>query len=334
MAGSPAPRELRRTRSGSAPAVPACTSRAAVVCTAPAAVLACALVTAAFLLAMAAAPAVAQVYPETDQSIAPAYEGWEQNEDGSFNLVFGYMNRNWDQELDVPIGPDNRLDPGGPDRGQPTHFQPRRNRHVFRVRVPADFGDGEVVWTLVSNGQTERAYATLHPDYFLNDIAIMNNNGAGGPAGGAYNIFGNERPVLDVEGDSHLQARVGESIVLTAVASDDGVPKRRAMPPPSWRLGRGGAGTPNSASGLRVAWIVYRGEDHVTFDPPQFEVWEDYREGADSPWAPGWEPPEVPEDGAWVVEAAFGEPGTYVLRCLAHDGGLATHEDVTVTVSP
>ena len=85
-------------------------------------------------LAVAVAPAAAQVYPQTDQSIAPAYEGWEQNADGTFNLVFGYMNRNWDQEIDVPIGPDNRLDPGGPDRGQPTHFQPRRNRHVFRVQ--------------------------------------------------------------------------------------------------------------------------------------------------------------------------------------------------------
>ena len=285
-------------------------------------------------LAVVVAPAAAQVYPRIDQSIAPAYEGWERNDDGTFNLVFGYMNRNW-EEIDVPVGPANRLDPGGPDRGQPTHFQPRRNRHVFRVRVPADFGDGEVVWTLTSNGQTERAYATLHPDYFLNDIAIMNNNGAGGPGGGAYNIFGNERPVLDVEGDSDLQARVGEPVVLTAVASDDGVPKRRAMAPSRWRLGRGGAGSaPDSASGLRVAWIVYRGEARVTFDPPQFEVWEDYREGADSPWAPGWEPPEVPEDGTWVVQATFSEPGTYVLRCLAHDGGLVTHKDVTVTVSP
>ena len=300
------------------------------------AVAAC-VVTAAILgLTVAVAPAAAQVYPKTDQSIAPAYEGWEQNDDGSFNLVFGYMNRNWDDEIDVPIGPENRLDPGGPDQGQPTHFLPRRNRHVFRVRVPADFGDrgdGEVVWTLTSNGQTEHAYATLHPDYFLNDVAIMNNNGAGGPAGGAYNIFGNERPLLDVVGNSALEARVGEPVVLTARASDDGVPKRRAMPPPRWRLGRGGAGTPNSASGLRVAWIVYRGEDHVAFDPPQFAVWEDYREGGNSPWAPGWEPPEVPEDGTWVIQATFSEPGTYVLRCLAHDGGLATSEDVTVTVS-
>ena len=324
MAGSPTPGDLSRAPSGSPPTVAAPAAQVAI--------LACAFVTAALVVAVA--PAAAQVYPQTDQSIAPAYEGWEQNDDGTFNLVFGYMNRNWDQELDVPVGPDNRLDPGGPDRGQPTHFQPRRNRHVFRVRVPADFGDSEVVWTLTSHGQTERAYATLHPDYFLNDIAIMNNNGAGGPAGGAYNIFGNERPALDVEGDAIRQARVGEPVVLTARASDDGVPKRRAMPPPRWRLGRGGAGTPNSASGLRVAWIVYRGEDQVTFDPPQFAVWEDYREGADSPWAPGWEPPEVPEDGAWVVEATFSEPGIYVLRCLAHDGGLATHEDVTVTVNP
>ena len=299
------------------------------------AAMACAVTAAVLGLAVAIAPAAAQVYPQTDQSIAPAYEGWEQNDDGSFNLVFGYMNRNWDQEIDVPVGPENRLEPGGPDRGQPTHFHPRRNRHVFRVRVPADFGDGdgEVVWTLTSHGQTERAYATLHPDYFLNDIAIMNNNGAGGPAGGAYNIFGNERPVLDVEGARARQARVGEPVVLTARASDDGVPKRRAMPPPRWRLGRGGAGTPNSASGLRVAWIVYRGEDHVAFDPPQFAVWEDYREGGNSPWAPGWEPPEIPDDGKWVVQATFSEPGTYVLRCLAHDGGLATHEDVTVTVT-
>ena len=75
-------------------------------------------------------------------------------------------------------------------------------------------------------------------------------------------------------------------------------------------------------------------ESHVAFDPPQFKVWEDYREGADSPWAAGWEPPEVPEDGTWVVQATFSEPGTYVLRCLAHDGGLAVYEDVTLAVGP
>src|ERR1700752_4705908 len=67
------------------------------------------------------------------QPVWPAFEGWEKNDDGSFNFVFGYMNDNWQQELDVPVGPDNALEPGGPDRGQPTHFQPRRNRFMFRV---------------------------------------------------------------------------------------------------------------------------------------------------------------------------------------------------------
>ncbi len=291
--------------------------------------------------AIIAAPVAAQAQdqgevedrPGRELSISPAYEGWERNDDGSFNLVFGYLNRSWDP-AEIPIGLDNRIEPGDPDRGQPTRFQPRRNRHVFRIRVPADFGDQELVWTLVRRGEIERAYATLHPDYFLDDVAIMNNNGAGGPAGGAYDIFGNQRPALEVDGLSVRRTTVGEPVVLRAHATDDGVPRTRNMPAPRIGAARIGAGTPNSASGLRVAWIVYRGPGAVTFDPPQFKVWEDYRAGADSPWAPGWKTPEPPEDGTWVVEATFHRPGRYVIRCLAHDGGLATHQDVTVTVAP
>src|SRR5262245_6996765 len=72
------------------------------------------------------------------QNIAPVYEGWERNGDGSFTLVFGYFNRNWEETIDVPVGAENTLEPGGPDQGQPTHFLPRRNRFVFRARVPKD----------------------------------------------------------------------------------------------------------------------------------------------------------------------------------------------------
>ncbi|HAT18099.1 MAG TPA: hypothetical protein DCS76_09915, partial [Gemmatimonadetes bacterium] len=61
-------------------------------------------------------------------NIAPVYEGFETNDDGSFNLLFGYYNRNWEEEINVPVGPDNRLEPGGPDQGQPAHFFPRRNQ--------------------------------------------------------------------------------------------------------------------------------------------------------------------------------------------------------------
>ena len=84
---------------------------------------------------------------------------------GSFSLVFGYFNRNWEEAMHLPVGENNTIEPGGPDRGQPTYFHPRRNQFIFRVRVPKDFGKKELVWTLTSHGKTERVYGTLAPDY-------------------------------------------------------------------------------------------------------------------------------------------------------------------------
>ncbi|MBM3777312.1 MAG: hypothetical protein FJW23_03600 [Acidimicrobiia bacterium] len=262
------------------------------------------------------------------QNIAPAYEGWEQNPDGSFDLVFGYFNRNWDEAIDVPVGPDNHIEPGGPDQGQPTHFQPRRNLFVFRVRVPADFGDKELVWTLTSRGITERAYGTLKPIYVINDNIITANNGAAGGRGGTLELNANTGPELEVEGTRERTARVGEPVVLHAIATDDGVPAPRGMP-----INRGsssGSAAVSSAVGLRLSWFVYRGGGRVTFDPPQFKTYMDTRAG--SPWAWGWTPPPVPPDGRWIVRATFHEPGQYVLRCLAHDGGLMEWEDITFNV--
>ena len=97
------------------------------------------------------------------QNISPGYEGWEEDPDGARWFVFGYMNRNWEEEPNIPVGADNSMLPGGPDLGQPTHFLPRRNRFVFRVPVPDDFNDDdELVWTLTAHGVTEQAFATLH----------------------------------------------------------------------------------------------------------------------------------------------------------------------------
>lgn len=269
------------------------------------------------------------------QNIAPVYEGWEKNADGSFNLVFGYFNRNWEEEVDLPVGPDNSLSPGLPDRGQPTHFLPRRNRFVFRVRVPRDFGTGEVVWTLTSHGKTERAYATLKPDYFIDDVVIMNNLGGAGAAGGGNDTLGNKGPTLRVEGEGTRRVRVGQPVAVAAFATDDdGKPKRVAMPPATSRSrqGGGGGGTPNSATGLRLSWFVYRGAGKVTFDPAQIAVWEDHRDGANSPWAAGFTTPPSPPGGKWETHATFAAPGTYVLRCLASDGALLTFQDVTFVV--
>ncbi len=286
---------------------------------------------AAVVLAMVRG-AGAQVSVSTGENIAPVYEGWEKNPDGSFNLVFGYFNRNWVEEIDLPVGPNNTIEPGGPDQGQPTHFLPRRNRFLFRIRVPRDFGEKEIVWTLTSHGKTERAYATLKPDYFMDNDVIQNNTGASGGTGGKPDTLGNKAPTLKVEGGKTREATVGEPVILIARATDDGMPTPRPLKLPEGRIFGSNRGTPGSATGLRLSWFVYRGAGKVTFAPPQISAWEDYREGRNSPWSTGWSTPPAPPDGKWVARATFSEPGTYVVRALAHDGGLGTPEDITFVV--
>jgi hypothetical protein len=268
--------------------------------------------------------------PTAGLNIAPVYEGWEQNADGSFGLIFGYFNRNWNERIDVPVGVGNSIDPGGPDHGQPTHFLPRRNQFVFRVRVPKDFGSRELVWTLTSNGRTEKAYATLKPDYVVDATVMAANFGAGGQTGTVPDLVGNVGPVLEVKGERTRRVKVGEPISLTAIASDDGKPRVRPM-----QQFLGGLRTvPNSATGLRLTWFKYRGAGEVTFDPPQFSAWEETRDGANSPWATGWRTPPVPPGNTWETRASFKTPGEYVLRCLAHDGAMTATENITVIVAP
>ena len=264
------------------------------------------------------------------QSISPAFEGWEQNPDGSFNMLFGYMNRNWEEEIDVPIGPNNNISPGDADQGQPTHFYPRRNRFVFKVKVPKDWGNKEVVWTLTANGKTEKAYGTLKPDYVVDAGVRAANYGAGGQLGTTPQLIGNQGPTLQIQGELKRRVKVGEPVSLTAIAKDDGKPNvKSASGSP------GGVRTlPDSATGLRLSWIKYRGTGEVTFDPPQFISWEDTRPGANSPWSPGWKVPPVPKDNTWDVRATFKTPGEYVLRCIAHDGALTALQNVTVVVTP
>jgi hypothetical protein len=263
-------------------------------------------------------------------NITPVYEGWIPRADGSFDLVFGYLNRAWDDEVHVPLGAANTMEPGGPDLGQPTNFFPRRNRFVFSVHVPADFGKKEIVWTLTTRDRTEKAYGTLRADYVLDDTAIMSNIGAGGALSTTPDMVGNKAPVLSLKNASQLSARVNEPLALSAVATDDGKPNKRNMPS---SLG-GNYMLPQSGNGLRLSFFVYRGPAHsVSFDPPQAKTWEDTRDGGGSPWSAGWVTPPVPEGNLWQARATFTKPGTYVIRALAHDGGLFSSQDITVNVT-
>src|SRR5215475_6113084 len=163
------------------------------------------------------------------QNVSPAFEGWEEDANGAKYFLFGYMNRNWEEELNVQVGADNNITPGNADQGQPTHFLPRRNRFVFRVAVPKSFTEkDEMVWTLTTYGKTEKAYASLRLDYKVDDVVKASETGALGAGTSSPEVRANKPPVVKVEGSKSLTAKVGEPVTLTALVTDDGIPKRRA----------------------------------------------------------------------------------------------------------
>ena len=294
------------------------------------------------------------------QNVSPAFEGWEEDADGTKYFLFGYMNRNWEEELNVPVGADNSFSPGSADQGQPTHFLPRRNRFVFRVPVPKNFTvQDELIWTLTTYGKTEKAYATLRTDYKVDDIIKMSETGALGAGTSSPEVRANKPPVVKLETPKTLSAKVGQPLTLVAVVTDDGTPKPRAPGLAGSAVSNAGsrrdtAGTASNSEnpqrvnrallppsrstvgknvGLHLSWFVYRGAGNVAFDPPQIRSWEDTRTGANSPWAPIWIAPEMPADGSVTVKVTFEGPGTYTLRGLADDGGLTGFQDVVVTVT-
>jgi len=301
------------------------------------------------------------------QSVSPAYEGWMPNDDGSFTLYFGYMNTNWLEEFDLPVGPDNNIEPGGPDQGQPTHFYPRRNPFLFTIRVPKDFENKELIWTLTTHGKTEKAYASLKTDYQIDKQVISTE--VGGDFGSLRDeLRTNIPPELEIQGEARRSVKAGEALTLVALAGDpDNLPARRDGKPQPRHPGKAAAQEkaagekqstggkqstdtstnaatlvyrppasiiPISGPGLRFSWIVYRGQaSAVTFSPEQMKAWTDTRAWANSPWSPPFDIPEPPADGKWVTQVTFREPGVYVLRAVASDGSLFTYQNVTVTVT-
>jgi hypothetical protein len=244
-------------------------------------------------------PAWGQALPfepphDSGSSITGAFEGWFRNPDGSFSLLLGYYNRNRIQEVDIPIGPDNRIEPGGPDRGQPTHFMPGRGWGLFTVKAPSDFGKSKITWTIVANGKTTVIPAGLHTDYEISpfrEVAVGNTppeirfeeNGPSmrGPGG-----ITAERP-----------AKVGSALPLTLWVSDDA----------KWTTNSGAKprtlGTP-----VTLRWTKYRGPGSVTFNPESPAV--EKAEGSEA---------TAVFSGKAVTAVSFSEPGDYVLHVVAND---------------
>ena len=270
----------------------------------------------------------AQLRYDRGQTVAPVFEGWERNPDGSFTMVFGYMNRNYEEMPSIPVGLNNFFEPGLADRGQPSRFYTRRQQFVFRVSVPADWGDRDLVWTLSSNGQTEQAYATLLPSWEIDDGVIKANRG-GGLSGAPAD---NQRPVISIVGGTEMSVTLPDTLTITAVLSDDGIPG--STPPrdtsgdtpqqiAARRIRESRRHPTNQAvvdartareTGLGITWVHYRGPGSVSFDPMSQSV-------------------EGGRGGEVQTTVIFTDPGTHVLRAYADDSIITTPLDVTVTVN-
>jgi hypothetical protein len=254
-----------------------------------------------------AGSAGAQVQYASGQNVAPVFEGWEQNPDGSYNMVFGYLNRNYEEEVDIPLGPENSITVDGQSYGdklQPTHFYPRRQRFLFRVVIPKDWDKNKrVVWTLTSRGRTDKANGWLQPEWELSKDVIVENLGGGVPDE-------NNKPPTLVTSDSQTIA-AGSVLTITASASDDGLPKpyKRATA----TAGSDRDAQPKRPQGVQIKWIVYRAAGKVKFEQDS------------SPVIHG-------EPVALTSKVTFSAPGTYVLRATANDGQLYTTKDITITV--
>ena len=274
-------------------------------------------------------PLVLEPMGARGEAIFPAFEGWGPDQNGDTVLLLGYYNRNKNQELVIPIGPDNRIEPDGPDYGQPTHFYSSRQHGVFAIKVPKDFGTKKLTWTLTANGQTSVVSFWLNPPYWVNFFKHPAN--------------GNEPPVIRfdrngptltgpaVSNVQTLSGIVGKPIALRLWASD--VPtnlnaaedelaaRNRAVAsnraPESIAviggqvIGGAGRGAAAGAAGegtrvpdITVNWREHRGPGEVTFAQDRIPLVTD-------------------RNPATVLEAAttatFGAPGEYIVRAQVND---------------
>jgi hypothetical protein len=241
---------------------------------------------------------------ETGSSVTGAFEGWFTYPDGSYGLLVGYYNRNTKQELDIPIGPNNHMDPGGPDRGQPTHFLTGRQSGMFVLKVPKDFGKNKVTWTIAANGLTTTIPLSLHPDYEISPfVSTASVIGAPGE-GDTPPILRFEEQGPSAQGPVPLStettATVSSPLSLTVWVADDGkIFTNSGAIPPAMR----------NRPPVTLRWTKYRGLGKVTFakDRPDVQKSAACHEKG------------MVFCGTSTNTATFGEPGDYQLHVLVND---------------
>jgi hypothetical protein len=253
---------------------------------------------------------------ERGSSVTGAFEGWYRTKDGVALLV-GYMNRNSKQEFDIPVGPNNRIEPSGPDLGQPTHFQSGRQWGIFTIKLPKDFGDKKLTWTIVANGFTNAITLHTKSDYILEPFEDPANKNTPPTLKFSPTGAGVSGPPEGFA--ASLTAVVGEPLPLTIWATDESakVNNFSTFGPPA-----AAGAKPASPPVPTLKWSLFRGPGTVTFEP--FNPKVDREKSSEA-----------------ATKATFGAPGEYILRVQANDstgeggGGFQccwTNAHVKVTV--
>jgi hypothetical protein len=222
----------------------------------------------------------------TGQSVTPSFDGWYHNADGTFSLVFGYYNRNTEQELDVPIGADNRFEPGLPDQGQPTHFLAQRQVGVFTAIVPADFGARTLTWHLTTAGQTLGIPGYLKPDW---EIDALREPTSGATAPRLTLNPGGQVAQGPGGATATAEAETGKPVTLSLVVSSAGAAPQEA-------------GSRGPRGPLAITWSKFRGPGPIQLSNAR---------GTADP------------SGSASAGVSFAEPGDYVVRVVV---GRATTE--------
>jgi len=279
------------------------------------------------------APLVLEPLGSTGEAIYPALEGWGPDKNGDTLILLGYYNRNKTQELDIAIGPGNRIEPGGPDFGQPTHFYAGRQHGVFAIKVPKDFGTQKLTWTLTANGQTSSISFWLNPAYWVNfykhpangnepPIIRLQRDGptmTGPPAGITQTLSGVVgQPVPLTLWASDVPTKVNEGEEALAVRNRASAAARGDQDSVAIINGQviGGAGGPSRAPGTLP-------RDAAPANPPDITVnWRKHRGNAVT-FAQSRIPLVTKKNPTLLLEATtaatFASPGEYIIRAQVND---------------
>ena len=266
---------------------------------------------------------------ERGTSVTPAFEGWYYDKDGSQRVMVGYFNRNTKQEFDIPAGPNNRIEPGPADQGQPTHFNAGRQWGVFTIKLPKDFGSKKLSWTIVANGFTNTITLHTNADYIVEPFEDAANKNT--PPKFKFQPNG---PIFTGPPSTIAEkytGTVGVPVPLSVWISDEGA--KINVPEPSSRgRGRGaaaGRGADAAAGGAGVAGATgaaagrgaARGAlpEGFTPPPPMAVTWTKFRGPGDVKFDNNRPSIDRAADGKTVTNATFSAPGEYILRVEGND---------------